>query len=185
MGIIQVCLYFSSYFLISATESNSYAAIKLNRIHFEVADSNQRNYLVDFAIASNDIYRTRTASLKVAQKVFEISAEVFQKKLIYVLKSEDEIIGFVALKSECWDGTTDIGELGHLFIKTGLQKRGFGSLLFNKAIELAREQGFRKLVWISDPDAKDFYLKMGATIMHYDANLLNPTVDVPIFEYIL
>ncbi|MCB1117969.1 MAG: GNAT family N-acetyltransferase, partial [Chlamydiia bacterium] len=59
------------------------------------------------------------------------------------------------------------------------------TLLFNRAVETVRLKGWKKLEWISDPNAEIFYLKMGATIIGHCENLLNPGSDLPLFEYYL
>ena len=157
----------------------------LNKLSFEKVDSNSRDFLVNFAIDSNDIYKTRTAEKKIAKKVFDISDEVFEKGVVEVLKLDGEIIGFYTIKVHKPSKTWFENELGHLFVKKGLQKKGLGTHLFKRALLKAKLRDFEKLEWLSDPDAKNFYLKMGATITSTCENLLNPGVDLPVFEYYL
>lgn len=168
-------LFLSMLFLASALFGAEKSSLK-----WGICSSSDNQFLVDFAIKSNDIYKTRTADREVARVVFDISLASFDDEAVEVLKSDNDIIGFYTLKIDP-DKTTEC-ELGHLFVKAGLQKKGFGSILFDRACEAARKRGFTKMRWISDPDSKDFYLKKKATIVTYDVNLLNPSVDVPIFE---
>jgi GNAT superfamily N-acetyltransferase len=156
-----------------------------NRLKFEKADSNSRDFLVNFAIESNDIYNTRTAENKIAKKVFEISDEVFEKGVVEVLKLDGVIVGFYTIKVHKPSKTWFEHELGHLFVKKGFQKKGLGTHLFKRAILKAKLRDFKKLEWLSDPDAEEFYLKMGAVITSTCENLLNPGVDLPVFEYYL
>jgi len=150
---------------------------------FEAADPVYREILVNFAIESNDIYNTRTSSLDVAREVFEISDNVFENGVVETLKLDGEIVGFYTLKVYAPSDDWFEHELGHLFVKAGLQGNGFGTLLFKRAISVARARGWKKLEWLCDPDAEIFYLKMGASITGHCENLLNPDVDLPIFEY--
>lgn len=152
-------------------------------IVFETADPVMRDFLVNFAIESNDIYQTRTASIEVARAVFEVADCVFEKGVVQTLKLNGEIVGFYTLKVHPPSDDWFEHELGHLFVKAGLQNQGFGTLLFNHAISAARSKGWKKLEWLCDPDAESFYLKMGATATGHCENLLNPGVDLPIFEY--
>ncbi|MES2199673.1 MAG: GNAT family N-acetyltransferase [Chlamydiota bacterium] len=153
---------------------------------FETPASATSEFLVNFAIESNDIYQTRTASIKIARAVFEIVDSVFEKGVVSTLKANGEIVGFYTLKVN--DQASDVSfehELGHLFVKAGLQNQGFGTRLFHHAISTARAKGWKKLEWLCDPDAEVFYSKMGATVKTHCENLLNPSVDLPIFEYSL
>lgn len=166
--------------LLSSTIS---LAMKLNsnEIEFEIADSAQKQFLVNFAIRSNDIYDTRRSSREVAEEVFDIDQKTFLEGGVRVLKYYGEIVGFFTLKVDATK-MNDSCVLGHLFVKAGLQRNGFGSILFDEVIRVAQNKGFKKLTWISDPDAKEFYIKKGAHVTHYEENLLNPGVDVPIFS---
>lgn len=148
-------------------------------LYFEQASIKNRDYLINFAVESNDIYKTRTAHRDTAKKIFDISEESFISNMVFILKHNAEILGFFALKPknayEC--------ELTHLFVKAGLQNKSYGSLLFSKCLETVDSLGFLKLFWISDPDSANFYFKKGSRIIGYDENFLNPKVDVPLFEF--
>jgi len=151
-----------------------------DKLHFEPASMDQKNNLINFAIESNDIYQTRTVHRDIAQEVFDIDEAIFVKGVVEVLKRDGVIVGFFTLKAS---DTYDTCELGHLFVKAGLQKQGLGGILFQRAIDIAKIKGFKQMTWISDPDSKEFYLKKGAHLIGYDQNLLNPTVPVPLFMF--
>ncbi|MDN3506672.1 MAG: GNAT family N-acetyltransferase [Simkaniaceae bacterium] len=152
---------------------------------FETADPLLREVLINFAIESNDIYQTRSESINVAKEVFDILESDFENGVVQVLKLGEEIVGFYTLKIHMPRADWFEHELGHLFVKAGLQNQGFGTLLFNHAISTARAKGWEKLEWLCDPDAEIFYSKMGATVIGHCENLLNPSVDLPIFVYYL
>lgn len=148
---------------------------------FERAEKEQRDDLVNFAIESNDIYNTRMVSRNVAEEVFAIPDKVFEKGVVEVLKVDGEILGFFTLKRHTPEEEGFPCELGHLFVKAGCQGRGLGTHLFERAIICAKEKGWDELKWVSDPDAEFFYRKMGAEVVDYFDNLLNPGVDLPVF----
>jgi len=152
---------------------------------FEKAAPSMAEFLVNFAIESNDIYYTRKSSLEAAKEVFAISDSVFKTGVVEILKKGDEIVEFYTLKLHLPTSDWFEHELGHLFVKAGGQGRRWGSILFRRAIFVAKEKGWQKLQWLSDPDAETFYLKMGGTITGYCENLLNPDVDLPIFSFFL
>lgn len=160
--------------------NHSYSAMEC---YFKIADLKDRDFLINFAVESNDIYQTRSVSKEIARKVFDIPEIVFKKGVVEILILEDKIIGFYTLKPPALSDDWFMYELGHLFVKKGWQNQGFGSLLFNRVIEVASKKGWKKLEWFSDPDAKSFYLKKGALITGSCENLLNPDVDLSIFEY--
>ncbi|MGA8165014.1 MAG: GNAT family N-acetyltransferase [Waddliaceae bacterium] len=156
---------------------------RLSKPHFESASPEDREFLILFAVRSNDIYHTRTASEEVARMVFDIPDSTFNTGFVEVLKLDQEIVGFFSLAIHENEKQERIYKLEHLFVKAGLQGKGYGTRLFQRVVEIAGRERWKRLEWISDPDATGFYLKMGATIIDYCENLLNPGVDVPIFEY--
>ena len=148
---------------------------------FELATSVEKNSLVNFAIESNDVYKTRTAKREVAEEVFDLVDSQFKYGYVEKLvdSKTDAIIGFYSLKKSRKNGSI---ELGHLFVRPDLLKKGYGKILFARALEKAKSLDKNSMHWISDPDAEGFYLKMGAYKTGTDENLLNPKVPVPLFE---
>jgi GNAT superfamily N-acetyltransferase len=173
--------YFSHTNVISEIENSNHLSSRI--AIFEKADLPEREFLVNLAVESNDIYHTRKADISVAQMVFAIEDAVFNKGTVEVLKLDGNVVGFYTLKVHNASEEGFEHELGHLFVKAGLQRNGYGTQLFQRAIAVARERGWEKLEWFCDPDASEFYLKLGATIFDKCENLLNPSVDLPIFMY--
>lgn len=152
-----------------------------SNIAFEFASIEDKNTLINFAIESNDVYKTRTADRDVATKVFDIETSQIEASLVEKLvdQKSKNTLGFYALKPST---QPDSIELGHLFVRPELIKKGLGSVLFKRAIARAKSLGKQRLHWISDPDAEGFYMKMGARMTGVGENLLNPQVPVPLFE---
>lgn len=168
--------------LLAETFSN-HELPELSRLHFEPAQPQDREFLINFAVRSNDIYQTRIANEEVARMVFDIPESIFINGFVEVLKLDGDIVGFFSLAVYENEEQEPKYKIDHLFVKVGLQGNGFGTALFRRAVEIARAKGWKRLEWLCDPDAEGFYLKMGATIIDHCENLLNPGVDLPIFEY--
>ncbi len=175
-------IFFSAWGMVVPEVSKTTAPIDLREATFEHANISLREFLINFAVESNDIYNTRKAPVEVAREVFDISPETFTHGVVRILKYKDQILGFFTLKI---DQNVTSCELGLLFVKAGFQKRGLGALLWKEVLSIARARGFKEIFFIADPDSKDFYLNKGCKITGYDENLLNPKVPVPLFKYIL
>ncbi len=65
------------------------------------------------------------------------------------------IASLAPLKNDVWD-------LLHMFVDPPAIGAGAGKLLFTSIAQLARAQGGRMLSIMSDPNAENFYLRMGA-----------------------
>ena len=174
--------------LISLLFLSSQACIhKTQETTFHTVDVSELNNLVEFAINSNDVYKTRKASRKLAREVFELKPQQAQDGLIEkIIDKNGETLGFYSLKKPYKSENQKIEiELGHIFVKPGFMRQGIGTSLFKRAYKKAQTLNATRMHWISDPDAKNFYLKQGALLIGYDENLLNPNVDVPLFEVLL
>ncbi len=55
----------------------------------------------------------------------------------------------------------DVLELDALFVEPQFVGQGVGKLLFEHAVQLATDMGYSSIKVQSDPNATDFYLKMG------------------------
>lgn len=59
-------------------------------------------------------------------------------------------------------GEAPVMELSRMMIEPEMTRRGLGRLLWDHAVETARQQGVRVLTIDSDPNAEGFYQRMGA-----------------------
>ena len=75
----------------------------------------------------------------------------------HVLEGEGSILGFFTLS-----GDPPEGELVHLYVDPAAIGAGVGGTLFRAAREIARREGFRRLLIHSDPNAVPFYSRQGA-----------------------
>ena len=147
-------------------------------VRFESASVADKDLLAEFSVQSHDIYGTRKADFAFTKRLFEVSDRSIEHQTVEVLKLADELVGFYCIDIH----ESGAVELTHLFVKSGLQRKGYGTILFNRSIEMAKRKGGHKLSWISDPDSVGFYNKFGASEVGTENNLLNPGVPVVLFE---
>ncbi len=85
--------------------------------------------------------------------------------MFYVLKKDSKVIGTVAVINK-----GNIGELKRLYVAPKYQGQGFGSMLFDKALEFCRKN-FAKLEFETNKKfvkAHSLYLKKGCKIVKED-----------------
>jgi N-acetylglutamate synthase-like GNAT family acetyltransferase len=85
-----------------------------------------------------------------------ITATSIAENPTFAAVRDHQCIGFYTLILQ-----KDTALLENLFVKPEYMGQGLGKLLFQHALEQARELGVRKLTLESDPNAKDFYEHMG------------------------
>lgn len=87
----------------------------------------------------------------------QVTAEAIREGIVYVLVRDGERLGYYRfLKPE--------GKLllEDLFIEPDTIGKGYGKMLFQHAVSVARELGFGEFTFDSDPNAEAFYLHLGA-----------------------
>jgi GNAT superfamily N-acetyltransferase len=91
------------------------------------------------------------------RSVLTIQPEFVANHETYAATIEGRLVGFYALSPE--GGGM---QLLHLWVLPDAMGQGLGRALFLHALGRTRELGFRKLEIESDPNAEDFYRRMGA-----------------------
>ncbi len=97
---------------------------------------------------------------------------------VYVLESSQRIIGFYSLEP-LPDATL---ELGALFVEPGDIGKGYGRLLVEHALEKAKDAGASRIEIQGDPNARGFYLAMGATLAGECESRSIPGRMLPLFH---
>jgi GNAT superfamily N-acetyltransferase len=147
---------------------------------FAHVTSDELNFLVDFAIDSHDIYKTRKVDIDKVRHVFRISDRAIADGTIEKMLVDNVVVGFYCLVLQ---SDREV-ELTHLFVKAGLQNKGYGRKLFSRCLQKATSfENYTSLNWVSDPDSRNFYMKLGGKCVGEEANILNPEVPVPLFTY--
>lgn len=82
------------------------------------------------------------------------------QKSIFVAKINGTIVGFAVI-DEPYGGVSLCRWLG---VKRELQKQGIGSALIQTWLELAKKQGCHKAEVAAQPEAKEFYEKVGLAL---------------------
>lgn len=161
-------------------------AVDGRNYRFERASPDMREMLIDFAVKANDIYGKRTADDETARQVFGINPErhFANGGIVEVLKHRGDIVGFIAVAVRDNGNGRPIVVLNHLTVKAGLQRKGYGTRLWYRLLEIGMLQKWQTIEWIADPDAEEFYIKKGGNRVGAVQNLLAPSgSEAPSFEY--
>jgi predicted N-acetyltransferase YhbS len=97
--------------------------------------------------------------LQAAVKELTISRDFLQEHQSFVLERDGEIVGLSSLVQQ-EKGLI----LENLFISPQAIRQGNGQMLWDHAVEFARDHGYTTISLVSDPFAVDFYKKQGARI---------------------
>lgn len=107
-----------------------------------------------------------------------ITVDDIQSKVIYLLEEDKTIKGFYCLCIET-------KELETLFVAPTYIGQGLGKVLWTDILLKASEYGLTSFHFKSDPNAYEFYLKMGAKRIIYVESTVVPGRIYPLMEYTL
>jgi GNAT superfamily N-acetyltransferase len=78
---------------------------------------------------------------------------------------------------------TELAFLEDLFVDPEIMGRGYGRLLFERAVEIARDWGLRVIEFESDPYAEPFYLRLGAEHVGMSPSSLVPGRSLALMRF--
>ncbi len=81
----------------------------------------------------------------------------------FLLKYDNEYVGILRVRKTKYEKYSECGELGALYLLNGVKKKGFGKILFNKAINELKDMGYNKMIigCLSENPSNEFYKHMG------------------------
>ncbi|MGH0517972.1 GNAT family N-acetyltransferase [Bacillus toyonensis] len=105
-----------------------------------------------------------------------ITEEYIKYNFVYVLEKNNMKIGFFSfLRNE--------NALDFLYIHPRYKGKGYGKILWKFVIEKANELGIKRFTIDSDPNAKGYYLKMGAKLIGETPSIVCKNRFLPLLQY--
>jgi GNAT superfamily N-acetyltransferase len=113
--------------------------------------------LTELAFAAKALWGHLEAQLRAWANDLRISPESILSEPTFVIEEERGLVGVVQLgtKNRPWS-------IEHLWVHPAEVRRGLGSQLVRHVLRYARERGEPELQVDSDPQAEQFYLRLGA-----------------------
>ncbi|MEH6527221.1 MAG: GNAT family N-acetyltransferase [Sneathiella sp.] len=105
-----------------------------------------------------------------------ITDEMIERLHSGSIRGDNAFAGFYFLSEE-----EDYAELQLLYISPLAMGKGFGRLLFNSAVKKAILLGFNAMRIEADPNATDFYKRMGAKQIGWCRSEVEETRELPLF----
>ncbi len=91
----------------------------------------------------------------------------------FLLKVDHDYVGILRVRKSKYDKYPHCGELGALYLLDNAKKKGYGKILFHKAIEELIDMGYHDMVigCLIDNPTNTFYQHMGGQLV--DTNVLH------------
>ncbi|MEI9932170.1 MAG: GNAT family N-acetyltransferase [Rhizomicrobium sp.] len=119
--------------------------------------------------------------MRMSDPSFVIPEALFGLGFVLVAENENgEAAGVASLEKLPAEGDYD---LLNMFVEPSAIGTGAGRALFNGITQVAREAGARRLVILADPNAANFYERMGAVRIGDGPSEAIPGRMLPLLEY--
>lgn len=124
------------------------------------ADPKENMVLTELAVASEAHWGYDKKFIDAFRGIYSLSEDYIMNHPTFVLEDEDEILGFYSLIETDEDVT-----LEYFYIDSVNIRKGYGSHLWDHLVEFCRSRGILELQFVSSPEARHFYEKMGAVVV--------------------
>lgn len=114
--------------------------------------------LTDIAARSESYWGYDSDYMDRFKSFYSVSKEFINNNPTVVIEEDDEIVGFYGLINK-----SDEMSLEYFFIQPKYIGKGYGKLLWNSLIRDCKNLKIKEFSIITSPQAKEFYVKMGAT----------------------
>ena len=149
-------------------------------LNIRKANEQESDLLTNLSIRSESYWGYDPSYMKKFQSMYAVTKDFIRNNPTFVLEDENEIVGFYGILID-----KNKTSLEYLFIEPRYIGHGYGKKLWNHAVESSKELGITKFVIVTSPQAKEFYIKMGAVQTGEVESLVKKGRLIPQFIYTL
>ncbi|PFR32627.1 MULTISPECIES: GNAT family N-acetyltransferase [Bacillus cereus group] len=141
------------------------------------ASLNEANELSHIALISKATWDYSEEFIQACKEDLTITDDYIMNNYVYVLESEGIKIGFFSFQRKEEDA------LDFLYLHPNYKGKGYGKLLWQSVVEKAVELGMKCFTIDSDPNAKGYYMKMGAKLIGETPSTVFKDRLLPLLRY--
>ncbi|EOP56120.1 N-acetyltransferase [Bacillus cereus] len=136
----------------------------------------EANELSKLALHSKATWNYSEEFILACKEDLTITEEYIKNNFVYVLENDNTKIGFFSFLRN--DNALDF-----LYMHPSYKGKGYGKILWEFVIEQAEGLGIKSFTIDSDPNAKGFYLKMGAKLIGETPSTVCKDRLLPLLKY--
>lgn len=147
-------------------------------INIRSAQADEYDVLTDIAIDSEAYWGYDSDYMNKFKSIYNVSIEFIKNNPTIVIEEDENIVGFYGVITESSETS-----LEYFFITPKYIGKGYGKLLWNYLIKDCKKLGIKELSIVTSPQAKEFYVKMGAVSCGEVESLLKKGRIIPRLIY--
>ena len=150
-----------------------------NVLEYKIRDAfkNEGEELSQLALRSKSIWGYDDAFIEACRPHIKVDEEYIQNWPVVVIEKNNDVLGFYSLKE-----ISNEKRLDNLWIEPRCVRSGLGRVLFENAVDRAKELNWSYFRLAGEPDAIPFYEKMGAELIGKVQSRLRDDLFLPHME---
>lgn len=142
------------------------------------AETIEAEILTGIAIRSEAYWGYDADFMETFKTQYSVTEKFIRENPTFVIEEDGDIIGFYSIMGEDKEV-----ELEYLYVEPSYIGKGYGKLLWNHMVDTFKNQGINQIVLVTSPQAKDFYIKMGAVLTGEVESLCRKGRKIPRLVY--
>lgn len=136
--------------------------------------------LTDIAAASEAYWGYDENFMKNYKAIYKVTDEFIISNPTFVIEDNDKIIGFYSIIRSDKEISVE-----YFYIEPKNVGKGYGKILWSHMTAYCKEQGISEIELVTSPQAKEFYIKMGAKLLGEVDSLVIKDRKIPKLTYTL
>lgn len=133
-------------------------------------------------IVNDDFLELINTEEEIQKAIINLKSSLKDGSRRFLLKIDNQYLGILRIRRTKYEKYSHFGELGALYLLDTVKGKGFGKILFEKAIQELKDMGYKKMIigCLVENPSNDFYKHMGGKLV--DTNPLNLPNDQELLE---
>ncbi|MGC7873381.1 GNAT family N-acetyltransferase [Desulfosporosinus sp. SYSU MS00001] len=142
------------------------------------AKTGESETLTNIAIRSEAYWGYGSSYMEKFQSIYKMTEEFIIKNPTFVIEEDQNLLGFYGILTNNNDSI-----LEYFFVDSIYIGHGYGKILWNQLVNNCKDLGIKKFCIVTSPQAKEFYVKMGANVCGEVESLLKKGRLIPVLIY--
>ncbi len=148
-------------------------------IHFRSAEIFEAEKLSDLAIKSEAYWGYDSDYMKKFEEIYKLTEDFLIKNPTFIATEKDgTIIGFYSVSINKKENSIE-----YFYIDTQCMGKGYGKIMCEHMKAYCKEKGLKEIFLVTSPQAKNFYIKMGAIPIAEVESLLKKGRIIPKLKF--
>ncbi|MGG0276341.1 GNAT family N-acetyltransferase [Bacillus rhizoplanae] len=133
--------------------------------------------LSNLALSSKATWNYSEEFILACKEDLTITEQYIKNNYVYILEEKQEIIGFFSFQRK------EADSLDFLYLDPKYKGKGYGRILWESVIQKAVQLNIKSFTIDSDPNAKGYYIKMGAKLIGETPSIVFKNRLLPLLQY--